>query len=565
MHNHEVYKKKLREKAEQFIKKNLSAIKKMPPNDVKALIEDLQIHQIELEMQNEELRRAQAQLAESLDKYSELYDFAPIGYFTYDETTRIQEVNLTGADLLGFQRSELLNLKFSYFISPDSQDDFYLHRKRLFITETHQTCVLKLKKKDRSSFYAKLDSVAFKDKTINLIQVRTAITDITEEMQARKLRHENEEKYRLMFNQMVSGAALTEVIYNEFGKPADYRYLEINPVFENITGKNRSQVIGNTLLGVFPETEQYWLQEFEKVALTGHSTQIENYHQGLDKYFFVTVFRPQVDQLALTFIDITERVRVEKVLHKSHDELEKRVKERTAELEKSNVSLSREIAERRRLSFRFLNAQEDERRRIALALHDELGQDLSVLKLEVDSLKRQLSGNQIVLSDKMESISERLNKTIEKVRGICLELIPSVLVDLGLIPALRWLIRSLAENSEIKVSSNILLSEIPFSTEQQIVIYRVFQEIITNIRKHAQAGQVSIRIGRNDHEVFFRVEDNGIGFDIERIKSLAATERGLGLATMEERVKMLDGNFEILSRKGTGTKISFEIPRAVPS
>jgi signal transduction histidine kinase len=174
-----------------------------------------------------------------------------------------------------------------------------------------------------------------------------------------------------------------------------------------------------------------------------------------------------------------------------------------------------------------------------------------------------LAGNPIALSDTLESISERLNKTIEKVRAICFELIPSVLVDLGLSPALRWLIRSLAEHSDMKVRSNIFLSEIPFSTEQQIAIYRVFQEIITNIRKHAQAGQVSIRIGRDDHAVFFRVEDNGIGFDIERTKSIAATERGLGLATMEERVKMLDGNFEILSRKGTGTKISFKIPVAV--
>ena len=302
MYHRELYEKKLHKKAEEFINKNPATIKEIAPDDVGKLIEDLQIHQIELEMQNEELRRTQVELAESLDKYSELYDFAPIGYFILDESTRIQEVNLTGADLLGFRRSELLNMRFSDFISPESQDDFYLHQKRLFETETHQSCELILKKKDRSSFSAKLVSVAVKDKTNNSQNFRTAITDVTEEMNTRKLLRENEAKYRLMFNQMVSGAALLEVIYDEFGKPADYRYIEVNPVFEDIIGKNRSQVIGKTLLEVFPETEQYWLQDFEKAALTGYPTQIENYHQELDKYFFVTIFRRQIDQLALTFI-----------------------------------------------------------------------------------------------------------------------------------------------------------------------------------------------------------------------------------------------------------------------
>jgi len=255
---------------------------------------------------------------------------------------------------------------------------------------------------------------------------------------------------------------------------------------------------------------------------------------------------------------------IEKALQKAHGELEKRVAERTAELAKSTVSLKREIAERRRLSHRFLNAQEDERRRIALELHDELGQDLSVLKLQFDFIKRQLSESQFALNDRIESISTTLSQTIEKVRGISRELIPSVLIDLGLAPALRWLIRTLAEHSNIEVSSNIPGLEDLFSTEQQIALYRIFQEIFTNIRKHAQATLVSIDIGSEDSKVFFRVEDNGIGFDMQRIESISAAERGLGLAAMEERVKMLDGNVEIFSRVGTGTRVAFEIPISSP-
>jgi PAS domain S-box-containing protein len=555
---------KLRRLAEERLRDKAGDVSNKARDDAQQLIHELEVHQIELEMQNEELRNTQEKLIESRDQYTELYDFAPVGYFTLDDKARIRQVNLTGADILGLQRSKLINTKFSRFISPEFQDDFYFHCKRIFESATNQTCDLQLVKPDGTLFDARLDSIAAKDKVASSRQFRTAVTDITERVQAKEVLKDSEEKFRLLFNQMVSASALFEVIFNKRGKPEDYRYLEVNPAFERNTGKNKDQVIGKTLLEVFPETERYWLQSFENVALSGNPIEIENYHHELDKYFHVSGFVPKDGQVAVTFIDITDRMRIEKALQKAHDTLEKRVEERTAELAKSNLSLTREIAERLRLSYRFLNAQEDERRRIALELHDELGQDLSVLNLQFDSLKRQLPANQMALNDHIESISTLLRGTIEKVRGISRELIPSVLVDLGLTPAVRWLFRSLAEHSNIGIDSNILIPEDLFPTEQQIVIYRILQEIVTNIRKHAQATQVSIDIGREDSKVIFKVEDQGIGFDMERIKSISASKRGLGLAAMEERVKMLDGNIEIFSRVGMGTRIAFEIPISNP-
>jgi PAS domain S-box-containing protein len=556
--------KKLRRQAEERLRDKAGDASGKALDDAKKLLHELEVHQIELEMQNEELRITQEKLIESRDQYHELYDFAPVGYFTIDEKALIRQVNLTGADLLGIQRSKLINTKFSHFISPEFQDDFYFHCQRIFESATKQTCDLKLVKPDGTLVDARLDSIAAKDKVAASRQFRTAVADITQRVQAKAVLQDSEEKFRLMFNQMVSASALFEVIFNKRGQPEDYRYIEVNPAFEHNTGKSKDQVIGKTLLEVFPETEPHWLQSFEDVVLTGNPIEIENYHHELDKYFYVSGFVPKEGQVAVTFIDITDRMRIENALQKAHDTLEKHVEERTAELAKSNLSLTREIAERRRLSYRFLNAQENERRRIALELHDELGQDLSVLNLQFDSLKRQLPESQIALKDHIDSISALLRGTIEKVRGISRELIPSVLVDLGLAPALRWLVRSLAEHSNIEIYSNILVSDDLFPTEQQIAIYRILQEIVTNIRKHAQATQVSIDIQREDSKVVFRVEDKGIGFDMERIKSISAAERGLGLAAMQERVKMLDGNIEIFSRVGTGTRIAFEIPISSP-
>jgi len=143
---------------------------------------------------------------------------------------------------------------------------------------------------------------------------------------------------------MVSGSALTEVIFDKKGKPYDYRYIEVNPAFENISGKKRSQVIGKTLLEIFPDTEPYWLQSLENVAVTGHPIRAENYYQEIDRFILAVGFRPQEGQVAFTAIDITERVNLEKALQKAHDDLEKQVAARTAELKQSNKELKMHMA-----------------------------------------------------------------------------------------------------------------------------------------------------------------------------------------------------------------------------
>lgn len=336
---HKASKKMLRERAAEYLNKNPSAFKDIPPVDIKNLIEDLQIHQIELEMQNTELRRSQLELEESRDEYTRLYDFAPVGYFTFDELSQIQNANLTGATLLASLRSKLIGRKFTSFVAPDSQDEFYLHRRKVLESNVNQTCELKLEKQDGANFYAKLDSVSIENGVENKEHIRTVLTDISNEKHAYELVQDSEKKLRQIFNQMVSAYALTEVIFSESGKPSDYKYLEVNRAFEEYTGKQRRQVIGKTLLEVFPETEQHWIQSFGEVALTGNPGQIENYHRGLDKYFFVSSFRPRLGQVTFTFIDITERVRLEEAMQVAYADLEKKVAARTADLNRANKKL----------------------------------------------------------------------------------------------------------------------------------------------------------------------------------------------------------------------------------
>ena len=174
----------LRKNAEEKLKKKPADRQKLQVSNPSEVIHELEVHQIELEMQNEELRRTQVQLEESRSRYSDLYDFAPIGYFVFDSNGLILEVNLSGAALLGVERSYLVKKLFSSYISRDDLDLFYLHRKKSLETKTKQTCEIRLVRKDGSQLYALLDTVVIENSKDNSIHLRTTITDITERKDA---------------------------------------------------------------------------------------------------------------------------------------------------------------------------------------------------------------------------------------------------------------------------------------------------------------------------------------------------------------------------------------------
>jgi len=193
------HKSELRERAEEFLNKGPSAMKKVPPKDVKSLIEELQIHQVELEMQNEELRESQMALEEVRDRYANLYDFAPVGYFTISEEELVLESNLTGAAMLGVERRKLTGQPFSRFITGDTEDTFYFHRGKLLETKEKQTCELKLKKKDGSEFHAQLDSRFVDDSAADFGQFRTVVSNIDDRKHAEEqLRESLKEKEVLL-------------------------------------------------------------------------------------------------------------------------------------------------------------------------------------------------------------------------------------------------------------------------------------------------------------------------------------------------------------------------------
>ena len=212
----------------------------------------------------------------------------------------------------------------------------------------------------------------------------------------------------------------------------------------------------------------------------------------------------------------------------------------------------------RYLASQLLSAQEDERKRLSRELHDELGHALLALKLQVESVGEQLLPQQVTLKRDARNILEFINATLEEVRRLYLDLSPGDLEDLGLTTALHSLVDDFSRLQK-RMKWTIKLDNLDglFGLSTQTAIYRIVQEALTNIGKHAKPQNVVLRIKRERQAVSFTIKDDGVGF--ERHKAVTE-KKSLGLLAMEERVKILGGAFELWSQENQGTKISFTIP-----
>ncbi len=186
----------LRKRAEERLQRlqqlGETPVEELSSEEARRLIHELQTHQIELEMQNEDLRAAQIRLEDSRSRYSDLYDFAPLGYFTLDPNGIIVEVNLTGSGLLGEARRFLINRRLTQFIPREYQDAFYLHRRKTLDTKTLERCEIKLRRKDGPEFFAQLESIALEDQEGNVTQLRISVSDITERKASEKALREQQ-------------------------------------------------------------------------------------------------------------------------------------------------------------------------------------------------------------------------------------------------------------------------------------------------------------------------------------------------------------------------------------
>jgi PAS domain S-box-containing protein len=222
----------LRRKAEEMLRESPDRIPDIPRADIHKLLHELSLYQVELEMQNDELRRSQAAIEESRERYTDLYDFAPVGYMTLDEKGVIVELNLTAAGLLGVERNHLLNRTFLARIDPDSREAFYLHQRRVLRSTRKEACELVLKRKDGSLFDAQIESVAVHGNDER--SMRTVLIDITERKRAEEAFRRQAELLELSHEAILMRDMNHRVIYWSKGAEATYGWTKAEALGKNI-------------------------------------------------------------------------------------------------------------------------------------------------------------------------------------------------------------------------------------------------------------------------------------------------------------------------------------------
>jgi signal transduction histidine kinase len=246
--------------------------------------------------------------------------------------------------------------------------------------------------------------------------------------------------------------------------------------------------------------------------------------------------------------DITERKHMEKELLRSRHDLELRVRERTAELERVNSQL-------RSIPSKLIAVQEDERKRIAGELHDSIGQTLAALKYGIETvLVEKDTGDLARAFELLERFVPTLQQSIEETRSIYMGLRPSMLDSLGLLATLEWFCREfqkLHSKLGLDVKTRIKEKEIPDLLK--ITVFRIVQEAMNNIAKHSRAKRVKVSFLKKQDSIELLVQDDGTGFDLE--STFKSNPKTLGLPGMRERVEITSGTFSIESAPDKGTTI----------
>jgi len=363
--------------------------------------------------------------------------------------------------------------------------------------------------------------------------------DITKRKELEEALRESEEQYRLLVNQIPA------VVFKGY---ADGRVEFFDQKIESLIGYKKEDFDADRLRWtdlIVPEDAPAARESLLK-ALKGSGSYVREHRiRKPDGEILWIQCRGQIfcndagriDHISGVFFDISERRRAEEALKESEQAL-------------------------RLLTARLLTAQESERKSLSQGLHDELGHALLTLKLHLRSLEKQLLPEQEDLAEDVDELLQYIDEVIDNVRRLYLDLTPGDLEDLGLTAAVQNLIEDFGKHhGKIEWSVNLDNIDACFATPAQTAIYRIFQEILTNIGKHADPSQVSVAINREGETVCFEVTDNGVGFEVEGVRKRSA-QQGMGLLALEERVRMLGGTLQLWSQVNQGTRISFALPVA---
>ncbi|MGW8393419.1 PAS domain-containing protein [Pseudoduganella sp. HUAS MS19] len=498
---------------------------------------ELQVSQLELEVQSAalaELERQKREVEQGLLRYAGLFDQAPVCYLALARDGMIAGANRAAAGLFSVPLSDLPGQPVERFLAPASQPALRQLLAGLHADGASAAMEAQLFQgigAGRVRIEANLDHAGE--------AIRMVISDVRSPEQ-------NDAALRRAFavlDNLGEGIAVAD---------ADGVIVSVNPAFSAISGLTELTAIGSDLADMCGA-------EAALKALGGGSWQGEVSGRRPDggEYQATLSLRTLagadgcVSGLVAVLTDISRRKHAEWALQDLHRNLETRVVQRTAELLHANGQL-------RQLSAHMAAVKEEERKRIAREIHDELGQNLLALKLDIAQLNERMGGRQSRFARRVAAALDNIDATLRSVRGIMNELRPSVL-DLGLAAALEWLVNDFRHRSslhyELALPGEAALASI--GSETSLVLFRIVQEALVNVLRHSRASQVAVRLAVGEDVIVLEVEDNGIGI----VPACRERPGSFGLIGMQERVDALHGSFCLNEYEpGAGCCVAVRLP-----
>jgi PAS domain S-box-containing protein len=399
-----------------------------------------------------------------------------------------------------------------------------------------------------------------------------AVENVTVRRESEQALSESEERFRLLV-QSVQEYAIFQL--DPLGQVVSW-----NSGAERLEGYRAEEVIGKQVSLFYPPEDVQSGKPARLLAEAAQRGQSEDEGWRVRKdgsrfwaYVAVTALRNAKGSLqgfAKLTRDMTEWHGKEETLEKAKELLELRFRQRTAVLAQVNHELRTEIAERARaeeqlkasleqlrsLAARIQTVREEERTSIAREIHDELGQSCTALKMDLALIGRRLTKRQAQVRAKVDSAVSLVDEMIGTLRRIASELRPRTLDDLGLNAALEWQAQEFESRTGIPCHLTLPPEPLVLDSERSTAIFRIFQESLTNVVRHAHATRVEARLEQEGDYLLFQVHDNGIGFDTEQAKSRGS----LGLVGMQERALLLNGELKIEGVPGAGATLTLRIP-----
>jgi len=499
------------------------------------------------------LTEALVALRSSETRFRGFVESAPDAVVIADQRGRIVLVNAQTERLFGYARQELERRPMELLLPKRFRRRHKEHRRQYLVESLgrpkENSLELSGLRKDGTEFPIEISLSPLPTPDGRL--VCGAIRDITERKRAEEALRESEGRLTAIMEH--TPAAM-------FLKDTHGRYLHFNRQFAQTFHLDLNQAIGKTDRELFPAAKHaIFKAKYSKVIKTQKPIQFElvtqrddGPHTSIVTKFPLFTAAGKIYAVGGIITDITARKRVEEALQEGKAHYLALFQEaRSAQLEA------------RRLSTLVLHAQEAERKRISRELHDEVGQSLTAINMSLTALRRKVAQKPGPPMAELDDIEQLLAQTMETVHDFARELRPSMLDELGLLPALRSHLKSLATRTGLNLRMRADSGAEELGEEEKLVLFRVVQESLNNVVKHAGASRVELTVRKTDKGVLVSIEDNGKSF---HLKSDGAVKgQRLGLLGMQERVRLINGRFAIVPRPGKGTKVWAAIPLKPPT